>query len=244
MVISKLWKIKFKLRWLLSWRRALPDFMIIGEMKAGTTSLYEYLITHPKVTPALCKGTEYYNNAYRYGIDYYKTFFPIKKFMRGNITGEASVSNLFHPKAPERASYDIPEVRIIVMTREPIARAKSHWIMNAKDKKIEKLSFEKALEREKDEFDQWLEQTLSNPYQKPSWEFYNLTYMKRGEYSNSLRRWYEYFPKDQIMVVSLEELSQNTDEVYQNILKFLGLEEYHLKYYPVYNRGLKNDSSK
>src|SRR5579885_2674785 len=129
--------------------RLLPDFIIIGTQRGGTTSLYAYLGQHPQIAPAVIKEVHFFDNNYERGVGWYRTQFPflIEKSIAKNIgqqnfiTGEASPYYLFHPHVPERAAKVVPGAKLIVLLRNPIDRAYSHYYHEV-ELGHEKLSFE------------------------------------------------------------------------------------------------------
>src|SRR5215210_5970373 len=104
--------------------RALPDFVIIGAQKGGTSFLYQLLVHHPHVKPAFAKEVHYFDLNFRQGDNWYCSHFPLQmRNSRRYITGESSPYCLFHPHAPRRASAVIPDARLIVLLRNPVDRA-------------------------------------------------------------------------------------------------------------------------
>ena len=129
---------------------ALPDFVIIGAQRSGTGRLYGLLTRHPDVERASVKEVHYFDRPdnFRRGIEWYRRRFPARR--RGSqrhITGEATPSYLVDPPVPERIAEAVPEVRLIVLLRDPVARAYSHFHM-AYRKGNETRSFEEAVEEE------------------------------------------------------------------------------------------------
>ena len=109
----------------------LPDFVIIGAQRCGTSSLYSYLIEHPQIAPATRKELHYFDLNYAAGDEWYRSQFP--QFPdtpfdgRLTVTGEASPYYLFHPMAAERCASVVPDAKLIVMVRDPVERAYSHY---------------------------------------------------------------------------------------------------------------------
>ena len=96
--------------------RTLPDFLIIGAQKSGTTFLYQLLVQHPHVKPAFVKEVHYFDLEYRKGVNWYRSHFPLQmRNSREYITGEASPYYLFHPHAPRRASAVVPDAKLVVL---------------------------------------------------------------------------------------------------------------------------------
>ena len=115
--------------------RLLPDFLIIGYQKCGTTSLYNYLAQHTNIAPAGRKETHYFSISYWRGINWYKSYFPTiftkkKKGGKTNgkfITGEASPQYIYHTYSLDRIQKTLPNVKLILLLRNPIDRAYSAY---------------------------------------------------------------------------------------------------------------------
>ena len=131
--------------------RVLPNYLILGVHKSGTSSLYYNLIKHPNVLPAAVKEIHYFNLYYG-STGWYRANFPTKKEME-KITsknqtcriGESTPQYLFHPLVPQRVKALIPDAKFLVVLRNPIDRAFSHYNHNQRKKSIEPLCFEDAL---------------------------------------------------------------------------------------------------
>src|SRR5437868_6286833 len=114
-----------------NWMRLVPDFIIIGAQKGGTTSLYNYLITHPGIAPIYVKEPHFFDTSFSKGLVWYRSHFPtrLEKYYAQHfhkldfITGEASPYYLFHPLAPERVAKTLPHVKLILVLRNPVDRA-------------------------------------------------------------------------------------------------------------------------
>jgi hypothetical protein len=115
--------------------RLLPNFIIIGSARSGTTSLYNYLVQHPGIAPALRKEVHFFDYNYQRGCSWYQGQFPTHPYMhymqtihrQAMITGEASPYYLFHPYVPQRVAQLLPEIKLIALLRNPIERAFSHY---------------------------------------------------------------------------------------------------------------------
>ena len=104
-------------------KRSLPDFLIIGAMKSGTTSLYAYLKQHPMIIPSIKKEIHYFDNGWKFGANtlqkgekWYRSHFPVQN-AKNKICFEASPSYLYNPDVPKRIFELIPKVKIIVAAR-------------------------------------------------------------------------------------------------------------------------------
>jgi hypothetical protein len=207
--------------------RPLPDFLILGAQKAGTTALYAYLRWHPQVTGPSFKEVSFFDRHYARGERWYRAHLPIR---RSGIVGEASPSYLFHPLAPERVARMLPRARLIALLRNPVDRAFSHYQHEVALGR-EELSFEDALAREDERMQGELERMLRDPsYFSHAW--WNYTYAARGRYAEQLERWLDAFPREQLLGLFTEELAADTAGTYRRVLDFLGVDARGLDSYP------------
>ena len=146
--------VRYRARVLTAPARALPDFVILGAQKAGTTSLYAYLCAHPDVRAAARKEVHYFDLNYARGATWYRSMFPLaaglareRRGGRRVLVGEASPYYLFYPLAAERAGAVVPSAQLIVLLRDPVERAWSHYRHEVKAGR-EPLEFEAALAAE------------------------------------------------------------------------------------------------
>ncbi|MFC7647665.1 sulfotransferase domain-containing protein [Streptosporangium lutulentum] len=112
--------------------RILPSFLIVGAQRCGTTSLYRALSQHPlMLKPVLHKGVHYFDMAYDQGLSWYRAHFPLRprvsrlsyRYGYRPQAFESSPYYLFHPLASARIAWDLPGVKLIVLTRDPVERA-------------------------------------------------------------------------------------------------------------------------
>src|SRR5690242_6983741 len=144
-------------RGLTSSIRLLPDFLIIGTQRGGTTSLYHYLEAHPCIGPSTTKEIHFFDRRVNKGIAWYRGHFPtrIEKYYverlhgRAFITGEASPSYLFHPHVPRRIAKVLPHTKLIILLRNPIDRAYCQYY-HSLELGYETLSFEEAIQGEEE----------------------------------------------------------------------------------------------
>lgn len=122
-----------------------PHFLIIGAARSGTTSLYSYLVEHPRVVAAAKKELHFFDLRFPNGPAWYRDQFP--SLSPDTITGEASPYYLFHSHVPKRVFKLLPHVKLIVLLRNPVDRAYSHYYHAVKHG-IETLPFERAIEQE------------------------------------------------------------------------------------------------
>ncbi|HEY9809286.1 MAG TPA: sulfotransferase [Halomicronema sp.] len=211
-----------------------PDFLIIGAQKSGTTSLYNYLIQHPQILPASQKEIHYFDLNYNQGINWYKAQFP-QKISQNIITGESSPYYLFHPCVPQRVHEHFPQIKLIILLREPVARTWSHYHHEVR-LKFEKLSFEEAIANETERLKGETEKLLAddNYY---SFNHQHYSYLARGIYHQQIKKWQQYFPKNQILILKSEDFYNNPEKILNQTLEFLQLDPHPIKNYSKYNAG-------
>jgi len=207
--------------------RPLPDFLILGAQKAGTTALYAYLRRHPEITGPVYKEVSFFDRHYVHGERWYRAHLPIR---HGGIAGEASPSYLFHPLAPERVARMLPDARLIAILRNPVDRAFSQYQHEVALGR-EELSFDEALAREDERMRGEIERMLGDPaYFSYAW--WNHTYAARGRYAEQLERWFEVFPRDRLPVLLTDELAADAAGTYLRVLDFLRVDTHGLDSYP------------
>ncbi len=215
-----------------------PDYLILGASKSGTSSLYEYLIQHPKVKPAITKQIHYFDKYFERGISWYKICFPLnlkKIFFKKFITGEATPYYLCHPLAPSRISKLFPHVKLIILLRNPIDRAFSHYQMEFTRYK-EDLSFEDAIEIENNRIKVEIQKIIKNPNYVSDY-LPNHAYITSSIYFDRIKLWLDYFPKDQFLFIKSEDLFEDPERIYSETLDFLEIENYKLEKYEIVRKG-------
>jgi hypothetical protein len=207
--------------------RPLPDFLIIGAQKAGTTALYDYLYRHPAISGPRWKEVSFFDRHWSRGERWYRGNFP--RHARAPV-GEASPSYLFHPLAPERVRSLVPQARLIALLRNPVDRAFSHYPHEVALGR-EPLTFEQALEREEERTHGELERMLAEPHSF-SHAWWNHTYKARGLYAEQLERWLAVFPREQLLVIGTEKFAAAPAATYARVLEFVGAPPHELDAYP------------
>jgi len=209
-------------------RRPLPDFLVLGAQKAGTTALYAYLRWHPGITGPSWKEVSFFDRHWWRGPAWYRGQFPLRSGTR--LVGEASPSYLFHPLAPERVRALVPDARLVALVRDPVARAYSHYQHEVALGR-EPLSFEDALAAESERTRGEEASLVADPkaFSRAWWDH---TYVARGLYADQLERWLAIFPPEQLLVVRSEDLGERPAETYAEILAFLGAAPHGLQEYP------------
>jgi hypothetical protein len=215
--------------------RPLPDFLIIGAQKAGTTALYAYLRRHPAITGPSWKEVSYFDRHYGRGEAWYRGNFPNRVRARGKLVGEASPSYIFHPLGPERVKALVPEARLVALVRNPVDRALSHYHHEVALGR-EPLPFDDALDAEEDRLCGEEERLAADPsYFSRAW--WSHAYKSRGRYAKQLERWLAVFPREQLLILPSEDLGGEPGRTHARVLDFLGAAPHRLDAYPrVYER--------
>ena len=211
--------------------RVLPDFLLIGAQRCGTTSLYRWLASHPQVAPPLRKEIQYFTLNAERGEAWYRAHFPARAGDDGRpLTFEATPYYLFHPLAPARAAAAVASARLVVLVRNPVDRAFSHWRHN-RARGTESLDFEAALAEEPRRLRGEVERMLGDPtYRSRAHQLFS--YASRGLYAEQLERWFAHFPRQQVLVVRSEDLYRRSEETFSRVLSFLALPEAPLRAEP------------
>lgn len=217
---------------------ALPTFFLVGAAKAGTTSVYDYLHQHPAIFMSRVKEPHFFSWeetgwptwAVKTREDYEALF---DEAGSASARGEASTWYLYSKTAPERIHRTVPDARIIALLRNPADRAYSNWSFNvARDfDPIE--DFERALEVEKERL-----------HQPGPWHHY---YFHAGLYYEQVRRYYEQFGPERVLVLLYEDLRTQPLELMQRVYSFLGVDPsfspdvgaVHNKTAPPRNKGVQ-----
>jgi hypothetical protein len=186
---------------------SLPDFVIIGAQKCGTTAFYSLLTDHPNVEPAGVRELHYFDRTDRFekGAEWYRRCFPPPRWKNGcrSITGEKTPYYLFHPHVPARMAEVVPQVRLIVLLRNPVDRAYSQYHHDTpavrRSNTPASRTFEEAIEQQ------------------------DSSYLSRGIYVDQLLRWSEYFSREQMLVLKSEDFFEHTAETSRQVQDYLDL---------------------
>ena len=227
--------------------RLLPDFLIIGGQRCGTSSLYYYLTEHPGILPAFTKEPHFFDEYFAKGPAWYRTQFPTalqrgfgkSVFGKEMLTGEGTPYYIVYPHAPRRAFELVPQAKLIALLRNPVDRAFSqYWI--EKQAGFETWSFEDAIEGEQERLAGELERMLhdENYY---SHSFRHFSYLTRGIYVDQLQNWLRTYPREQMLILRSEDLYSDPAAVVQQAFAFLGVSTgKHATEFKNYRRPSKN----
>ena len=185
----------------------LPDFLVIGAFKAGTTSLHHYLDKHPRIFMTRLKEPNFFAHTKSDPNHDNRNIFPVTDLAQyerlfadaraDQLKGEASPGYLPSKQAPRKIKEQIPDIRLLATLRDPVDRAYSHYLMELRNEQIS-LPPNEAF----DAGGYWLE---------------------ASNYARQLNRYLEHFRPDQIKVVLYEEMRSDADKVVHDILDWLGL---------------------
>jgi len=217
--------------------RVLPDFLVIGVMKGGTTSFFNYLARHPQVQPPFRKEIKFFDIHYLQGLGWYRAHFPTRfKMKPGMVTGEATPYYIFHPTAPQRIVKVLPDVRLITLLRNPVDRAYSHYNHMVRVGR-EPLPFEEAIEHEAERLAGEEEKIIADP-RYSTFSHLHYSYLARGRYIEQLQKWFAIFPREQMLILSSEELYALPATAYRRTAEFLGLSAWEPNDFKVYKQGV------
>ncbi len=220
-----------------SWGRPQPDYLVVGAKKAGTTSVANWLVRHPQVMPLFPrmqrhKSPHYFDINYYRGPAWYGSHFPsrlarsvhTRRFGQA-VTGETSPYYLFHPAVPERIREQCPDARLVAILREPVGRAYSNYWDRVATGNETLPSFEEALDAEEarlaDATDEWLR--VPGHYH---FSHDHHSYLARGRYAEQLARYFEVFPREQLLVLPLQSLHRDPTGSFRRIEEHLGLDHH------------------
>ncbi len=206
-------------------RRKLPDYVIIGAQKAGTTSLHRYLARHPQVNASTVKEVHFFDNKnhFQRGERWYRAHFPLQREANRHMRcGEATPFYLFCPVTAARLAALMPQAKIIALLRNPVDRAYSHY-QHSRRYKRELLSFEAAVDAESGRLAGHRERLIADPGFH-SMEYRRYSYLARGVYADQIIEWRKYFKQEQFLILESGEFFRETQKVFQQTLEFLQLD--------------------
>lgn len=220
--------------------RLRPDFIIPGEAKCGTTSLYRYLARHPDIRPADVKEP---HNFITYGESplLCRMHYPMawtrwgRRFLgRTVLTGEATANYLARPAVAQCVRRMLPDVKLIVMFRNPVRRAFSDYAMM------------RAGGWEPQDFAEGVTEcldALADPRMARLVQLARATdegfprYILRGLYAESLKPWLDLFPREHFLFIRSEDFFHDPASVLDTAFHFLGLPPFAIRNFPVLKKG-------
>ncbi|MCP4421296.1 MAG: sulfotransferase domain-containing protein [Chloroflexi bacterium] len=209
-------------------QRILPSFLIIGAQKCGTTSLFNYLLSHPAILRAWVKEIHYFDVHYKNGFPWYQAHFPLSLHLRKlaivPITFDATPSYLFFPAVAQRVWQVLPDVKIIIMLRHPVDRAYSHYHHQKRHHREER-SFDEAMTASKLLFEQHGHHGKHQEIDlfQPGSTYVKSSYVARSIYKPQIERWLSYFPRKQFLFIRSEDFYSNPPQILHHLFNFLHL---------------------
>lgn len=207
------------------------NFLIIGAQKAGTTALDSYLRQHPDITLSIKKEVHFFDNEafFQKEIDYKEYHKNFPKNITTPIIGEATPIYMYWNQSVKRIWEYNSKIKLIILLRNPIERAYSHWNMEYSKGK-ETLPFFEAIQKESERC------KIASPHKHRVY-----SYIDRGYYTKQLKEVQKYFPQNQIFILKQEELIQNYQKALDKITLFLDISKFNFsELHNVHTGGYKD----
>ena len=219
----------------------LPDFYILGGQKCGTTSMFMYLTRHPAILSPNAKDIRFFDKYFFKGVNWYRINFPTKstksslnKNFKRVLTGEGTERYFDHPHAAERIKEVTPNAKFIILLRNPITRAFSHHT-RVRNNNRESLTFKDAFLNESKRTKEDYNKIFSDPFYYAD-SYFTYSYFERGIYVDKIKHWMEIFPKEQFLIIQSEEFFSDPSKIYNQVLDFLGVENFDLDQYEQFRK--------
>ena len=222
-------RVRLPVREVTAGLRAVPDVVIAGVQKGGTTPFFRALCAHPQALPGIVKETHYFDRHAARGPAWYRAHFPLeaRRAWRERRLGapvrvvEATPDYVFDPRAPARIARALPEARFVLFLREPVARARSnHRMVRARG--YETLGFAEAMDAEAARTAGEWERMLAEPhYTSDPVRLFG--YAARSRYADQLERWYAHVPASRTLVLQSERARARPAWAFRRITDFLGI---------------------
>jgi len=205
-----------------------PSYLIIGAMRSGTSALLKHIACSPEIIAHFGQEIHYFDRHFQHGVAWYHAHFAW--FGRGpaRITGEKSVNYLFNPHAAARVRAYNEKIRLIVVLRNPVDRALSHYRKSHfRDGRDPAATFEEALDLEASRAGPDLARMATDERHYPSavrW----FSYQAKGHYAEQLERWFEHFPREQFLILRAEDYFARPQESLDQIADHIGIKRFEL----------------
>ena len=192
----------------------LPQFLVAGAAKSGSSTLYHYLSLHPEVFMPDEKEPAFFSKYYDKGVDWYESLFS--EAQSGQVAGEATVEYMVNPDSPVRIAKLLPDIKLIFILRNPVDRAWSHYwhrVKNGEDAR---------------QFDEIMK----------SDDIFQEYFVQYGLYYKCLKRYYDIFNNDQIKIIILEDAKKDFPATIRKLYSFIGVSaEYNVESVKVKNKS-------
>lgn len=185
----------------------VPDALIVGAQRCGTTSMFVYLAHHPNIAPYIYDVESSYFTSF-YDKPYKKYVEKFRDYKKGKISLEKSADYLHFDVTPRRVKEKNPNCKIIILLRNPVERAYSHYLHEVNFNNTEYLSFEDALNRRVITY----------------YDLYHFNYLGIGQYVDHLGNWLRHFPPENIFVIRSEAFYKDPENYFFSAQNFLGLD--------------------
>lgn len=211
----------------------MPQFIICGAQRCGTTSMYQALRQHPAILrPVMRKGIHYFDVDYARDMPWYRSHFPLKATAQRRtrrlgcdvMTFESSPYYLFHPLVAQRIASDLPDAKILILVRDPVERAYSAYAHEFA-RGFESEPFERALELEDNRLSGEEARLITYPTSL-SHAHQHQAYLRRGLYMNQITRMIDAVGPERMRVIDAEDFFVDPAPVWCEVLEFLGLPDH------------------
>ena len=203
-----------------------PNFLIIGATKCGTSSLFAYLQEHPQILLPHKKEINFFNQNFDLGIEWYLAHFPSITDSQQFLTGEASPHYLYNRDVERRIFQLFPDIKLIIMLRNPVDRTISEYYH----------AYNRGLQQQKlSEIINWEKQYRQEITEGET--IYKFGFLLNSIYIDKVRRWYELFPPENILVLESESFFAQTTSYMKDIFKFLDIPNFTISHYGQHNVG-------
>ncbi|ONI69873.1 sulfotransferase [Kribbella sp. ALI-6-A] len=209
--------------------RMLPDLIVAGAQRCGTTTLYRLLVDHPAIVrPLFHKGIGYFDIGYDHPWSWYRGHFPVAPVAAARtrrvgrpMTFDSSGYYMFHPLAAERIARHLPDVKVVTLVRDPVERAFSAY-KHEKARGFETEDFETALALEDERLAGEVERIEADPsYQ--SFHHRHHAYVGRGRYAEQIVRLQQALSPEQVFVIDANRFFAEPVEQFARLQQWLGL---------------------
>ncbi len=211
--------------------RVLPNFMVIGVGRSGTTSLFNYLEQHPSIVKSSYDEIGFFDDNFHLGMSWYRSMFPtiftkflVKLKTKHFMTYEVTPWYIRRPWTARRIKNIFPNIKLIVVLRNPVDRTYSHYHLSKQNN--ENREFKEVIEEDMNNISTWNIDEKNDNYFS---EQVQNSKLARGFYYEQLVPWYDIFSKEQIIIIPSEKLASETQRTLQDVFKFLGLPDYNIK---------------
>ncbi len=205
-----------------------PDFILIGETKCGTTSMFNYLRKHPLILESLGNGEAYdevyrtkelrfFDKFYDRGWDWYYSRFP--ETGPGEITGEATPMYMYRSLVARRIKEKLPNIKLIVLLRNPVDRLISNFEHNRK--------WVPGWEELYPDLKTYFSSCLDRDYYQ----------IEKSIYYYSFLKWFEHFSRDQFCIIRSEDMFDTPQKTYLQVTRFLGVDDHQHSDFKVFREN-------